>query len=203
MKSPNLEQLTDPILAMQDILNLLFWAGTIAGGLLILLLLISIFSGMDMGGDVDVDAGGDMGAHADGGAGDAGLGLLKTLLTFISVGAFTARAIFLNTSWSWTLVVITALIAGAVAVLLLSWFFRWLLKNQEEGTWHLWQAEGKVGSVHVPIPPEGKGRIIVQIDQAEREMSAKSENGRAMGTHEKVLVVEAKEGYVVVAPLDG
>ena len=42
---------------MEEILNLLFWAGTIAGGLLILLLLISIIGGMDMGGDVDVDAG--------------------------------------------------------------------------------------------------------------------------------------------------
>jgi len=186
---------------MQDILNLLFWAGTIAGGLLILLLLISIIGGMDIGGDVDVDAGGDMDAHA-GGAGDAGLGLLKTLLTFISVGAFTARAIFLNTSWSWTLVVITALIAGAAAVLLLTWFFGWLLRNQEEGTWHLWQAEGKMGSVYVPIPPDGKGRITVMIDNVNREMAARAENGRALGTHEKVMVVEAKEDYVVVAPFE-
>ncbi len=187
---------------MQDILNLLFWAGTIAGGLLILLLLISIFAGMDMGGDVDVDAGGDMDAHADADASGASLGILKTLLTFISVGAFTARAIFLNTSWSWALVITSALIAGVVAVLLLTWFFRWLLKNQEEGNWRLWQAEGKVGSVYVPIPPGGKGRVIVQIDNVNREMAAKSENARTLGTHEKVLVVEAKEDYVIVAPME-
>lgn len=188
---------------MQDILNLLFWAGTIAGGLLILLLLISIFAGMDMGGDVDVDAGGDMDAHADADVSDASLGILKTLLTFISVGAFTARAIFLNTSWSWTLVIITALVAGGVAVLLLTWFFRWLLRNQEEGNWHLWQAEGKMGSVYVPIPPGGKGRIIVKIDDVNREMAARSNNGRTLGTHEKVMVLEAKEDYVIVSPLDG
>lgn len=188
---------------MQDILHLLFWAGTIAGGLLILLLLISIFAGMDMGGDVDVDAGGDMDAHADADASDAGLGIVKTLLTFISVGAFTARAILLNTSWSWTLVIITALVAGGVAVLLLTWFFRWLLRNQEEGTWRLWMAEGKMGTVYVPIPPGGKGRVIVKIDNVNREMDARTANGRTLATHEKVMVVEAKEGFVVVAPLEG
>ncbi len=186
---------------MQDIINLLFWAGTIAGGLLILLLLISIFSGMEIGGDLDVDAGGDLDAHGDAAA-DGSLGMLKTLLTFVSVGAFTARAIFMNTSWSWALVALTALLAGTVAVLLLTWFFRWLLKNQEEGNWRLWQAEGKTGSVYVPIPPGGKGRVIVQIDGVNREISARSEDGRAMGTHEKVLVVEAKEDYVVVAPFE-
>lgn len=186
---------------MQDILNLLFWAGTIAGGLLIFLLLISIFSGMEIGGDMDVDAGGDMDAHGDATA-DGSLGLLKTLLTFVSVGAFTARAIFMNTSWSWALVALSALLAGVVAVLLLTWFFRFLLRNQEEGTWHLWQAEGKVGSVYVPIPPEGRGRVIVLIDNASREIAAISQNGQAIGTHEKVLVLEAKEDYVVVTPFE-
>lgn len=195
---------------MQEILNILFWIGTLAGGLLILLLLLSIFSGMDIGGEVDVDlgmdadvdAGGDFDAHTDADISDGSLGIIKTLLTFISVGAFTARAIFLNTSWSWTIVIFTALAAGAVAVLLLTWFFRWLLRNQEEGTWHLWQAEGKAGTVYVPIPPGGKGRVIVKIDNVNREVSARAKNGHTLSTHEKVMVLEAREGYVVVAPLD-
>ena len=183
---------------MQDIINILFFTGTIAGGLLILLLLISIIGGMDIGGDVD--AGGGLDTHGDADISDGSLGILKTLLTFISVGAFTARAIFMNTAWSWAIVVLTSLIAGAVAVFLLTWFFRWLLKNQESGNWHIWQAEGKVGSVYIPIPAAGKGRIIVQIDKADREIAAQSENGEAMSTHQKVLVLEAKGDYVIVVP---
>ena len=179
---------------MQELLNILFWIGTLAGGLMVLLLLLSIFSGLEIGGDVDaVD-------HADGDAGDGSFGVIKTLLTFVSVGAFTARAIFLNTSWSWALVILTSLIVGGLAVVVLSWFFRWLLKNQEEGNWHLWQAEGKVGSVHIPIPAQGKGRIIVKIDEANREIIAKSQSGQAMGTHDKVLIMEAKEDHVIVIP---
>ena len=181
---------------MQEILNVLFWAGTMAGGLLVILLLVSILGGMDIGGDVDVDG------HGDADISDGSLGIVKTLLTFISVGAFTARAIFLNTSWSWAIVIFTSIIAGGAAVFLLTLFFRWLLKNQEEGNWHLWQAEGKVGSVYVPIPADGKGRIVVQIDQSKREIAAKSQDGQIMGTRDKVLIVEAKDDHVIVAPFE-
>lgn len=184
---------------MQEYLNLLFWIGTIAGGLLVILLLVSIFAGMDIGGDLDAVDGSAPDTHADGS--DSSFGIIKTLLTFISVGAFTARAVLLNTSWSWPVAIFSALMAGIGAVLLLTWFFRWLLKNQEEGNWHLWQAEGKMGEVYVPIPPNGKGRIIVQIDDAKREISAQSQDGQPMNTHDKVMILEAKENYVIVSPL--
>ena len=183
---------------MQELVNILFWLGTIAGGLMVLLLLVSILGGMEIGGDLDADVGGDADATD---ASDGSFGIIKTLLTFISVGSFTARAIFLNSEWSWPVAVFSAILAGAGAVLLLSWFFRWLLKNQEEGNWHLWQAEGKMGVVHVPIPANGKGRIMVKIDNARREISAQSQNGEAMGTHDKVMVLEAKENYVVVSAM--
>jgi membrane protein implicated in regulation of membrane protease activity len=177
---------------MLELLNTLFWIGTIAGGIMVLLLLISIFAGIEAGGDVD--------SPAD--ASDGSFGIIKTLLTFISVGAFTARAILLNTSWSWPIATFSALAAGIIAVVLLTWFFRWLLSNQEEGTWHLWQAEGKMGVVYVPIPPNGKGRILVQIDNAKREISAQSQDGEPMHTHDKVMILEARENYVIVAPLE-
>jgi membrane protein implicated in regulation of membrane protease activity len=191
---------------MQDYLDLLLWIGIAAGGLLILLLLISIFSGMDIGGDVDVDIGGDVdvdvGGDVDGHGDDAGFGIVKSVLTLLSVGAFTARAIILNSSWSWPLVTFASIMAAVAAVWLLAWFFRWLLRNQEEGNWHLWQAEGKVGEVYVPIPAGGKGRITVTVNNVNREMAAKSQDGDAMGTHQKVLVVDAKDDFVVVIPYE-
>ena len=181
---------------MQELLNILLWTGMVAGGLLVLLLLMSVLSGLDLGGDVDVHA-----HEGDGTIDQAPLGILKTLLTFVSVGAFTARAFLLNTSWSWPLVTLWAIIAGSVAVLLLSWFFRWLLRNQEEGNWYMWQTEGKMGTVYVPIPAGGKGRIRIKVDQGDREVAAIARDGQAMATHDKVLVVEAKEDHVVVVPV--
>lgn len=184
---------------MQAYLDLLFWIGMAAGGLLIVLLLISIFSGMDIGGDVDVADGGDVDAH-DGDAG--GFGIVKSVLTLLAVGTLTARAIILNSSWSWPLVTFASIMAAVISVWLLAWFFRWLLKNQEEGNWYLWQAEGKVGVVYVPIPADGKGRITVTVNNVNREISAKSQNGDAMSTHQKVLVVDAKDDFVVVIPYE-
>jgi membrane protein implicated in regulation of membrane protease activity len=175
---------------MEELLNLLLWAGALSGGLLILLLLLSIFSSLELSGDAD----------AHGLSGDAPLGLLKTLLTFVAVGALTARAMLLNTAWAWGMVALAAILAGVAAVLLLSWFFRWLLKNQEEGNWYAWQAEGQVGTVYVPIPENGKGRITVSIDGTDRELAAKSQDGGAIGYRHKVLVIKSEEDCVVVMP---
>lgn len=182
---------------MQELLNTLFWIGTVAGGVMVILLLISIFAGLEIGGDLDVDGDTDVTDASDG-----SFGIIKTLLTFISVGAFTARAILLNTSWSWPIAIFSSLAAGFLAVLLLTWFFRWLLRNQEEGNWHLWQAEGKTGVVHVPIPSDGRGRVMVRIDDAQREIIAQSQDGKPLKTHDKVMILEAKESYVIVAPLE-
>ena len=196
---------------MEEILNILFWIGTLAGGILVILLLLSILGGVDLGGDVDVADvdvgdvdvdGGGVETDVDGVLSDAPLGLIKTILTFISVGAFTGRAIMMNTGWSWAIVAVTSLIAGAIAVFLLSWFFKWLLRNQEEGNWHMWQAEGKMGIVYVPIPPEGKGRIIVKIDDVNREIAARTANGLPIGSKEKVLVVRSEEDHVIVTPVE-
>lgn len=181
---------------MEELINILLWVGMAAGATLIILLLLSIFSGLDIGGDVDADS-----PDVDGGT-DMPLGVFKTLLTFISVSAFTARSIFLNTSWSWAGVTISAIVAGIVAVVILSFFFRWLLRNQESGNWHMWQAEGKMAVVYVPIPSNGKGRIKLKIDNTNRELVAKSQDGESLATHEKVMVVKAEEDHVVVVPLD-
>ena len=64
----------------------------------------------------------------------------------------------------------------------------------------MWQTEGKMGTVYVPIPQHGKGRIKVRVDDSNHEVAAKSRDGQALATHDKVLVVEAKEDFVIVVP---
>jgi len=44
------------------------------------------------------------------------------------------------------------------------------------------------------------GRIKVKIDQTNREVAAKSRDGQAMGTHDRVFIVEAREDFVIVVP---
>lgn len=180
---------------MEEIANILLWIGMISGGFLVLLLLISIVSGLDFDGDVDFDTGGD----ADSDAG--GMGLIKSVLTLFSVGSFTARAVLLNSDWSWPVAITTGIIGGVVAIFLLTQLLRFLLKQQEEGNYQLWEAIDKTGKVYVPIPANGLGRITLELHGTFREIPARSATGKAIATNSEVLVTEAGEEYLLVVEM--
>lgn len=171
-----------------DIVNILLWAGIFAGGLMVLLLLVSTLSGFDIDSDVDFDS-------DDGG----GLGVVKSLLTFISVGSFTARAIALNSDWSWFWALSAGIISGIIGILILGMLLKLLLNQQEEGNYEFWQAEGNTASVYITIPENGMGKITVEINGANRELPAKSEDGKSIASGQKVIVVKAEDSFLIVA----
>jgi len=179
---------------MDNLTNILLWTGMIAGGLLIILLLLSILSGFDLDGDLDVGHGVD----GDGDADTGGLGIIKSGLTFFSIASFTARAIVLNSDWSWTIALTSGIIAGIIAIFILSQFFKLLLRQQEEGNYELWEAVGKTGRVYVPIPKNGTGRITIEINGVDRELPAKEESGKALSTNTKVMVTNTEDDCLVV-----
>lgn len=176
-----------------DIVNLLLWIGTAAGGLMILLMLASILGGVDLGeADVDIDLDGDA---------DPGLGVVKSVLTFVSVSSFTARAIMLNSSISLIFIIGASIIAGCIAVMILAVLFRFLLSQQETGNWNMTDAVGLPANVYIPIKKNGFGRVIVKIDNADREINARGENGKAISTNTRVLVIDANEDHLTVVPV--
>ena len=73
------------------IIDLLAWIGGITGSLLLIMLFSSIVLGSDF--DIDFDA------DADGGS----MGILKSILTFVSIASLTIRALALHSSFSWIL----------------------------------------------------------------------------------------------------
>lgn len=179
---------------MENFVNTLLWVGMIAGGLMVILLLLSILGGLDLDGDADVDSGSEDGA--------GGLGVLKSILTFISVGSFTVRAVVLNSEWSWSIAIISGIIGGVISVFILSMLLKFLLKQQEEGNYEFWEAEGKEGRVYVPIPEDGTGKITIEINGVNRELPAKSQTGMAIGSNKRVLVLESSESFLVVTEID-
>ncbi len=181
---------------MDNLTNILLWIGMISGGLMILLMMLSIFSGIDMDGDIDI---GLDGGHDEG---DEGLGILKSGLTFFSMASFTARAIALNSEWSWSAAITSGIIAGIISVIILTQILKLLLRQQESGNYEFWEAEGKMGKVYVPIPKGGIGRITVEINGATREVPAKSTTEESIATNDKVLVVKAMENFLLVTKID-
>ncbi len=175
------------------IVDLLLWIGMAAGGLMILLMLASILGGLDLGGgDVDIDIEGDA---------DPGLGIVKSALTFVSVASFTARAFMLNSSISNVLIIGASIIAGSLAVMILTVVLKLLLSNQETGNWNMSDAVGLPANVYIPIAKNGFGRVIVKINDADREINARSESGKALSTNTRVLVIDANEDHLTVVPV--
>lgn len=181
---------------MENLINTLLWTGMIAGGFMVLLLSLSMLSGFDIDGDADFDSGSD--DHG----GDGGLGLVKSLLTFVSVGSFTARAMMLNSDWSWWIALISGVLAGIGGILLLSMVLKFLLGQQEEGNYEFWEAEGNVGSVYIPIPKNGIGKITVEVNGYNRELPARSKSGEAIASGQKVMVLESEEAYLIVTGIN-
>ncbi len=144
-------------------MEILMWVSFISGGLLILLMLLSLLGGLDLDvdfGDADIDSG--------------GLGLLKGGLTFISVCSWVVRLV-LDTSSSITVAIVSGFLSGIIGVLILSWLFRILLRNQEEVNWDPDMAVGNTGKVYLKIPKGGSGIVKVKIHGAIRELKAVSQ----------------------------
>ena len=168
---------------MLEILN---YVGFISGGVLLLMLLLSMIGGLDFDFDFDADAG--------------GFGVVKALLTFFSIGSLTTRA-FILTEADPVVGFIVGAVAGAVAVWLMSLVLRFLLRQQSNVNYSPSEALAERGKVYVPIPASGQGIVTVRIRGARREMKARASDGLPLKTGTQVIV-EDVEGNVLVVRED-
>jgi membrane protein implicated in regulation of membrane protease activity len=172
---------------MDNLIQLSFYISLFSGGLLILLLLLSIIGGMDLDfdvGDTDVDT------HAD--AGFGGLGIIKSGLTFLTIGSYVVK-LMLAMSINPILTIFAGIVGGVIAVIILSWFLKLLLKNQSNVNWEYYEAEGKTGKVYLKIPSEGTGIVNIEINGVTREIKAKSMDKVDIPTGTSVLVHDVDE----------
>lgn len=172
---------------MEFYLPYLFWVGAIAAAIVVILLVLSITLGGDSDFDADVDSG--------------GLGLIKSVLIFIAVAAWTIRAVAINSPWTWIWSVGLGILAGFIAIYIMSALLRFLWQRQESGNWLMEETKDEEGYVYVPIPAQGQGRVILTMDGMDRELDAISENGKPLGFREHIQVVDFKDDHVVVRPV--
>ncbi len=167
------------------IVDILFWISVFAGGLLVILLLLSIAGGSEL--DVDLDADADT---------DAGFGAVKSSLTVLSVGSWTAKIIIasgVNLLW--------ALIGGAVAGLLVAaafvWLFKFFMSQQKEVNWHINSALGQIGKVYLRIPVDGTGIVHVNLGGTNRDIKANSIDNVLIPTGAEVEIIEVHDDHIV------
>ena len=168
---------------------ILTWISIIAGGVLIVLLLLSIIGGLDL--DLDV---GDTEVDADGG----GLGLVKGFLTFISVASWVIK-VMLTMQQSTGLALVIGIISGAVAFLLLNYLLRLLIRNEENVNWSYEDAMMQRGEVYLKIPGQMEtGLVNIEIKGVMRELKARAVDKAEIPTGSPVIVVDLDGDIVVV-----
>lgn len=164
---------------------------------------------LDVGGDVHVDAGGDV-SHVDvssdaHGGGDHGGGdgnghddstsnfrviSFRTGvagLTFFGLGGLAADATNAPPVMVWGV----AIGCGAAAIYAVYWMFRLLYTLKNDGTIHITNAVGCLGTVYLRVPGNnsGAGKIHVCVQSRTAEYLAMTE-GELLPTGTKIVVVD-------------
>ena len=168
---------------------------------------VMIFIGMAGHSDVDIQGdngidgvfGNDSPDTPDVHLGDSGLRIftVRGMVAFFAVGGWAGLSA-LSLSGSASAAIITAFIAGSLALLMVAWFFKWAASLNENGTLQMESAVGKVGEVYITVPPEmsGTGKVNVIIQGRMTEAEAMTDCDRPLKYGEPVEVVGMAVGNV-------
>jgi len=171
-------------------IELLTWIAIISGGMLIILLLLSLLGGLDL--DIDI---GDADVDVDSG----NIGIVKGLLTFLSIGSWVVKLV-LAVDTNPLLAFGAGIGAGLIAVFALNSFLKFFLKNQAEVNWSNDDALYKEGKVYLKIPANnGQGIIQVQLKGALRELKAKTNGSNDIPTGSNVFVEDVVDDIAIVS----
>lgn len=174
---------------MENLIPILTWVSVFSGGLLIFLLLFSIVGGMDL--DLDVDT------STDAGVDTGGIGFVKGGLTLISVTTWVMKIVLLSQE-NIGIAIIIGLAVAFVALWILNYIFRFLIRNEENVNWSMEDAIEQLGEVYLRIPPKGEGIVNVLVNGVNRELKAVSMDKQEIKTGDKVRVVGIDGEFVKV-----
>ncbi len=172
-------------------IELLTWISIISGAILIILLLLSLLGGLEL----DIDLGADTDVDVDTG----NIGIVKGLLTFLSVGSWVVKLV-LAIDQNPIVAFGGGLVAGLIAVFLLNALLRFFLNNQADVNWSNDDAIYKEGKVYLKIPAnDGQGIVQVQVKGAVRELKAKTNSNEDIPTGTMVLVEDVIDDIAIVS----
>lgn len=170
-------------------IELLTWISLISGGMLIILLLLSLLGGLDLDFDVDADIDTDTG----------NIGIVKGLLTFVSIGSWVVKLV-LAVDQNPIVAFSGGIVAGLVAVFLLNAVLHFFLSNQANVNWSHSEALYQEGKVYLKVPAiEGEGIVQVKIKGALRELKAKTNEETDIPTGSMVIVEDIIDNIAIVA----
>jgi membrane protein implicated in regulation of membrane protease activity len=181
-----------------------FTAPALLGTGFLLIQLILGELGGDGGLDLDLDIDIDTDLHADHPGAEFGLLSIQSLSAFFLGYGWIGLAAYRFLDIGFTGSALIAVGAGAGVAWLMVYLLRTFLKLQNNTNVSINEAVGLVGEVYATVPPagEGKGEIILVINQSQHNYFATQESEDPIPTHTRVRVVRADtaSNLIVVEP---
>ncbi|MDD6252599.1 MAG: hypothetical protein PUA96_00890 [Bacteroidales bacterium] len=171
-----------------DLFMKILWGIAIATSLIFIIETILTFIGIDHEMDTDFDM-------ADGSfEGDASMNLytFRNLVNFLLGMSWTA-ILLKDSIVSTALLMVIAVVAGALLVAAVMWMFSWLSRMQQSGNIDVFKcAVGCQGKVYLTIPAarSGAGKVQITINESVREYDALTDSDEAIKTGTPIKVVE-------------
>ncbi len=175
-------------------LEYFFLVCAIIGGFFVLIRLIMLM----MGGDTDIDSGIDIDvAHVDS---DVGFHFfsLHGLSSFFVMFGLVGLALYRQSRVGAAVSVAGAVVAGLVTVWVIIRIFQWAASLQSSGNISIEDAVGSTGTVYLSIPPEGIGRVTINLSNHLREFDAMEKDGLELATGNPVRVVKVNANVLIV-----
>ena len=158
-----------------------YWGFAIGGSAIFAITAIAALFGMGgaESGDIDVDMDGEIDiVHPDSGIFDFKLISFRSILAFIAMFGW-GGVVFGEYGWKGFCIAIGC---GLVTMVITAYLIMSILKLQQSGTRANASLVGKKGSVYLAIPAGGRGKVILDLGDSTREITASSDVALEKGT---------------------
>ena len=175
-----------------------YWGFAIGGSAIFAITAIAALFGMGgaESGDVDVDMDGEIDIiHPDSGIFDFKLISFRSILAFIAMFGW-GGVVFGEYGWKGFGI---AIACGLVTMVITAYLIMSILKLQQSGTRANASLVGQKGTVYLAIPAGGRGKVILDLGDSTREITACSAVALDKGT--PVVTTALNAEFFTVKPL--
>ena len=175
-----------------------YWGFAVGGSAIFAIMAVSILIGFggSESADVDVDMDGEIDVvHPDSGIFDFKLISFRSILAFIAMFGW-GGVVFGEHGWKG---LAAAFVCGLVTMVITAYLIMLLLKLQQSGTRANESLVGKKGTVYLAIPAGGRGKVVLDLGDSTREITACSDVALSKGA--SVVTTALKAEVFTVKPI--
>lgn len=169
-----------------------YWVIAIPATLIFLIQMMLLMFGFDVD-DADVDGAGDIDVD-----GDAGFHLftVRNLVIFLTVFSWSGIS-FSESGLATGVTMAVSFVIATVVMFFVAWMFKKISTLGESGNFKISKAVGCMGTVYIPIPSKGRGKIQAKVDGRLVELEAVTDSEEDLSTGAMVEVTEVVNGQIV------